>query len=166
MRLLLRRAARGLGRQPVWITVALVLDVVIAVTGILIGPRFNLAGALAVGPLLACARCNGRLTALAAGFALALCALVAAVTGTVSAADQGYHFGAVIVAGGLAVLTAVIRTRREGALIKISERVQHAILRPLPAEIAATSRARGWRRSAAARPCWPSSVSWPSANRA
>src|SRR5437764_773642 len=77
MRLLLRRAARGLGRQPVWITVALVLDVVIAVTGILIGPRFNLTGALAVGPLLACARCNGRLTALAAGFALALCALVA-----------------------------------------------------------------------------------------
>lgn len=40
-----------------------------------------------------------------------------------------------IVAGGLAVLTAVIRTRREGALIKISERVQHAILRPLPAYI-------------------------------
>lgn len=88
MRLLLRRAAKGLGRQPVWITVALVLDVVIAVTGILIGPRFNLTGALAVGPLLACARCNGRLTALAAGFALALCALVAAVTGTVSAATR------------------------------------------------------------------------------
>jgi hypothetical protein len=159
MRLLLRRAARGLGRQPVWITVALVLDVAIAVTGILVGPRFNLTGALAVGPLLACARCNGRLTALAAGLALALCALVAAVTGTVSAADQGYHFGAVIVAGSLAVLIAVIRTRRENALITISERVQHAILRPLPAEI-------GWRRSAAARPCWPSSVSWPSANRA
>jgi phosphoserine phosphatase RsbU/P len=135
MRLLLRRAARGLGRQPVWITVALVLDVAIAVTGILIGPRFNLTGALAVGPLLACARCNGRLTALAAGFALALCALVAGVIGTVSAADEGYHFGAVIVAGALAVLIAVIRTRRESALITISERVQHAILRPLPAEI-------------------------------
>jgi serine phosphatase RsbU (regulator of sigma subunit) len=112
-----------------------VLDVVIAVTGVLVGPRFNLTGALAVGPLLACARCDGRLTALAAGFALALCALVAAVTGTVGAADEGYHFGAVLVAGGLAVLAAVIRTRRENALIKISERVQHAILRPLPAEI-------------------------------
>jgi Stage II sporulation protein E (SpoIIE) len=135
MRLLLRRAARGLGRQPVWITVALVLGVVIADTGILVGPRFNLTGALAVGPLLACARCNGRLTALAAGLALALCALVAEVTGTVSAVGEGYHFGAVIVAGGLAVLIAVIRTRREDALIKISERVQHAILRPLPAEI-------------------------------
>ncbi|HEY2270443.1 MAG TPA: SpoIIE family protein phosphatase, partial [Streptosporangiaceae bacterium] len=111
------------------------LDVAIAVTGILIGPRFNLTGALAVGPLLACARCNGRLTALAAGVALALCALVAGVTGTVSAADEGYHFGAVFVAGVLAVLIAVIRTRRESALITISERVQHAILRPLPAEI-------------------------------
>jgi hypothetical protein len=65
----------------------------------------------AAGPLLACARCNGRLTALAAGVALALCALVAAVTGTVGAADEGCHFGAVLVAGGLAVLAAVIRTR-------------------------------------------------------
>src|SRR5947207_9728871 len=119
MRLLLRRAARGLSQQNAWVMVALVLDVVIAVTGILIGPRFNLAGALAVGPLLACARCNGRLTALAAGVALALCALVAAVTGTVSTAGEGYHFGAVLVAGGLAVLIAVIRTRRENALIKI-----------------------------------------------
>jgi hypothetical protein len=158
MRLLMRRAARGLGRQPVWITVALVLDAALAVTGILTGSRFNLTGALAIGPLLACARCNGRLTALAAGFALALCALVAGVIGTVSAAGEGYHFGAVLVAGVLAVLIAVIRTRRENALITISERVQHAILRPLPAEI-------GWRRSAAARPCWPSSVSWPSASR-
>ena len=59
MRLLLRRAARSLGQQHVWVMVALVLDVVIAVTGILIGTRFNLTGALAVGPLLACARCDG-----------------------------------------------------------------------------------------------------------
>jgi serine phosphatase RsbU (regulator of sigma subunit) len=33
------------------------------------------------------------------------------------------------------VFVAVIRSRREGALVKISERVQHAILRPLPAEL-------------------------------
>ena len=41
----------------------------------------------------------------------------------------------VAVVGTLAVLAAVIRSRRESALIKINERVQHAILRPLPAEL-------------------------------
>src|SRR5690242_16764798 len=82
MRLLLRRATRAMGQQPVWIMIALVLDAVIAVTGILIGPSFNLTGLLAAGPLLACARCTGRVTALVAGYALALCVLVALVTGT------------------------------------------------------------------------------------
>jgi serine phosphatase RsbU (regulator of sigma subunit) len=92
-------------------------------------------GLLAVGPLLACARCNGRMTALAAGFALVLCVVVAAGTGTRYTAMQGYRFGMVAVAGTLAVFAATIRSRREVALIKISERVQHAILRPLPAEL-------------------------------
>jgi len=135
MRLLLRRATRGLGQRHVWIMVALMLDVVIAVTGILTGPQFNLTGFLAVGPLLACARCDGRLTGLAAGFAVVLSGLVGAVTGTIGSAAQAYRVGMVIVAGALAVLAAVIRTRREGTLIKINERVQHAILRPLPAEL-------------------------------
>ena len=75
MRLLLRRAARAMGQQRVWIMIALVLDAAIAVTGVLIGPSFNMAGLLAVGPLLACARCNGRMTALVAGYALADVAL-------------------------------------------------------------------------------------------
>jgi phosphoserine phosphatase RsbU/P len=135
MRLLLRRTARVTGRQPIWIMIALVLDAVIAVTGILIGPSFNMTGLLAVGPLLACARCDGRMTALVAGYALALCALVAAVTGTIASVTEGYRIGMVALAGALAVLAAVIRSRRERALIKISERVQHAILRPLPAEL-------------------------------
>jgi sigma-B regulation protein RsbU (phosphoserine phosphatase) len=43
--------------------------------------------------------------------------------------------GTVAVAGALAVFAATVRSRREGALITISERVQHAILRPLPAEL-------------------------------
>jgi len=115
--------------------IALGVDAVIAVTGILIGPRFNLTGLLAVGPLLACARCNGRMTALAAGYALALCAVVAGVTGTVGSKMEGYRFGMVALAGLLAVFAATVRSRRERALIKISERVQHAILRPLPAEL-------------------------------
>ena len=115
--------------------IALVVDAVIAVAGIFIGPGFNMAGLLAVGPLLACARCNGRMTALVAGYALVLCGLLAAVTGTAGSRTEGYRFGMVAVAGTFAVLAAVIRSRRENALIKISERVQHAILRPLPAEL-------------------------------
>src|SRR5271166_382825 len=122
MRLLLRRAARAMSQQPVWVMIALVLDAVIAVTGVLIGPRFNLAGLLAVGPLVAV-------------YALALCAVLAAVTGTARTAMEGYRFGMVAVVGTLAVFAAVIRSRREGRLIKINERVQHAILRPLPAEL-------------------------------
>ena len=135
MRLLLRRATRVIGKQPVWIMIALATDAVIAVTGILIGARFNITGLLAVGPLLACARCGGRMTALVAGYALALCAVMAGVTGTAATPMEGYRVGMVAVAGALAVLAAEIRSRRESALIKISERVQHAILRPLPAEL-------------------------------
>jgi len=135
MRLLLRRAARGLGQQNAWVMVALVLDVVIAVTGILTGPRFNLTGALAVGPLLACARCDGRLTGLTVGVAAGLAVVVGSVTGTIGTSGQAYRSVMVLVVGALAVLAAVIRTRRENSLIKINERVQHAILRPLPAEL-------------------------------
>ena len=135
MRLLLRRATRAMGQQPVWIMIALVLDAVIAVTGIFVGPGFNVTGLLAVGPLLACARCNGRMTALVAGYALVLCGVVAGVTGTAGSTMEWYRIAMVTVAGALAVLVAVIRSRREEALIKISERVQHAILRPLPAEL-------------------------------
>jgi serine phosphatase RsbU (regulator of sigma subunit) len=124
-----------MGQQPVWMVIALVLDAVIAVTGILIGGSFNLTGLLAVGPLLACARCNGRMTALVAGWALALYAVVAVVTGTTRTTLEGYRFGTVAVVGALAVFAATVRSRREGALITISERVQHAILRPLPAEL-------------------------------
>ena len=78
------------------------VDAVIAVTGILIGGSFNLTGLLAVGPLLACARCNGRMTALVAGWALALYAVVAVITGTTRTTLEGYRFGTVAVAGALA----------------------------------------------------------------
>src|SRR6266568_5600732 len=135
MRLLLRRATRAMGRQPVWIMIALVLDAVIAVTGILRGPVYNMTGLLAAGPLLACARCNGRVTAQVAGYAIALCALVAAVTGTIRVTFEGYRFSTVAVAGIFAIFAATVRSRRESALITISERVQRAILRPLPAEL-------------------------------
>jgi hypothetical protein len=80
-----------MGQQPVWIMIALVLDAATAVTGIFVGPGFNMTGLLAVGPLLACARCNGRMTALVAGYALVLCGVVAGVTGTAGSTMEWYR---------------------------------------------------------------------------
>jgi phosphoserine phosphatase RsbU/P len=113
----------------------LALDTAIAVTGIAIGPSFRLTGLLAVAPLLACARCGGRATALVAGYAAALCLVVAAINGTLGDTVTGYGFAMVIVVGIFAVLIAEIRSRRESRLIRITDRVQRAILRPLPPEL-------------------------------
>src|SRR5579859_3440495 len=150
MRLLLRRATWAMGRQPVWIMTALALDAVIAVTSILTGPVYNMTGLLAAGPLLACARCNGRMTTLVAGYAVALCAIVAAVTGTTRVTFEGYRFSTVAGAGIFAVFAATIRSRRESALIKISERVQRAILRPLPAELGGVALASHYQSATSA----------------
>jgi phosphoserine phosphatase RsbU/P len=114
---------------------ALALDAAIAVTAILIGQRLNLADLLAAGPLLACARCCGRTTAVVAIYAIGLCAIVTLVIGESNAASAGYRFAIVGGAGIFAVFAAVVRSRREIVLIRISERVQRAILRPLPAEL-------------------------------
>ncbi len=135
MSLALRRAWRASGRQPVWLGIVLVLEALIAIAGILIGRGFHLTGPLAAGPLLACARCNGRATALTAGFAIALTALAGVVTGTVRHTLASYQFAMLVGAGVFAVFVAVIRSRREGALIRITDRVQRAVLRPLPAEL-------------------------------
>ena len=107
MGVLVRRAIRATSRPQVWFWMTLVLDAVIAIAGVSIGHSFNLTGLLAAGPLLACARCNGRMTALAAGYAIALCAIVAAVTGTTRTTLEGYRFGTVLVAGAFAVIAAV-----------------------------------------------------------
>ncbi len=113
----------------------LLLDAVIAITAIWVGGAVNVADVLAAGPLLACARCDGRMTALVAAYAVALCGVVTGVHGSSSAASTGYRFAIVGGVGIFAVFAAVIRSRRESSLIRISERVQRAILRPLPAEL-------------------------------
>src|SRR6202167_630046 len=135
MGLLPRRAIRATSRPSIWLALALGLDAIIAVIAILIGRSLNLAELLAAGPLLACARCRGRMTALVAGYAIALCAIVTGVIGASSTSSEGYRFTIVGCAGVFAGFVAVVRTRREGALIRITERFQRAILRPLPAEL-------------------------------
>ena len=113
----------------------LVLDALIAIAGMAIICSLYLTGPLAAGPLLASARCNGRATALVAGFAVALTAIAAAVTGAVRHTLVSYQFVMLFGAGVFAVFVAAIRSRREGALIRITDRVQRAVLRPLPAEL-------------------------------
>src|SRR5260370_37829864 len=104
-----------MGRQPVWIMIALVLDAVISVTGILTGPVYNMTDLLAAGPLLASARCNGRTTALIAGYALALCAIVAAGTGTTPLAFRGFRFSTVASAGVFGIFSPTSPSRRANA---------------------------------------------------
>jgi serine phosphatase RsbU (regulator of sigma subunit) len=112
----------------------LALDAAIAVTGVLVGHGSGFLGLLAAGPLLACARCDGLATALTALYAVVLYVVAAVALGTPAAALGSYRFIMVIVSGVVAVFVAEIRSRREGVLIGINDRVQRAILRPLPAE--------------------------------
>ena len=61
-----RRAVRATSRPSIWLALVLGLDAIVAVIAVLIGRSLNLAELLAVGPLLACARCRGWITALVA----------------------------------------------------------------------------------------------------
>jgi len=135
MSIRLQRLSRSLERQPVWLSMTLALGAVITVVAIVAGSKLNLADLLAATPLLACARCNGRLTALAAVCAIALSAIVGIVYGGPTTGSVAYRFAIVGGAGIFAILAAVMRGRREDTLIRISERVQRAILRPLPSEL-------------------------------
>jgi phosphoserine phosphatase RsbU/P len=134
MSVLLRRATETIGQPSVWLAMVLVLDTAIAITGIVVTRGSGLLGLLAAGPLLASARCGGRATAFASAYAIALCAIAATVAGVAGTTLASYRFIMVIVAGLAAVFVSVIRGRREGALIRINDQVQRAILRPLPAE--------------------------------
>jgi phosphoserine phosphatase RsbU/P len=136
MSVLLRRAWTLIAARPqVWLAAVIVFNTIIAVIGISIGPGFNFTGLLTVGPLLACARCNWRLTTAVAVYSVALCAAVGQVTGQNGVQMQRERIVVVAMIGALAIVVAVIRGRRESKLIRIAERVQRAILRPLPAEL-------------------------------
>jgi phosphoserine phosphatase RsbU/P len=137
---LLRRAwERASGRPAVWLTWVIAIDAVFAVVGLIVGGMYNMTGALAIGPLLACARVGARATAGISVYALALCAIVGAVTGTISTTMQRERLIIVLMVSVLAVIVAFIRARRENRLITIADKVQRAILRPLPAELGGIS---------------------------
>jgi len=114
----------------------IVLETVIALARVFAGHVPGLIGLLAAGPLLACARCSGRATALVALYACALAAVVGAPL---------MMTAMTLVVGVVAVFVSVIRSRREGALIRINDRVQRAILRPLPAEFGGVAFASHYR---------------------
>ena len=134
MGVLLRRATGAIGRPSVWLVLVLVLDAAIAITGIFLAHGSGLLGLLAAGPLLACARCGSRATALVGAYAIALCAIATSAAGVAGSTLASYRFIMIIPASVVAVFVSEIRSRREGALMRINDRVQRAILRPLPAE--------------------------------
>jgi phosphoserine phosphatase RsbU/P len=136
MSVLLRRAwERASGRPAVWLSWVIGIDAVLAVAGTIVGGKYNMSASLSAGPLLACARCGGRATAAISVYALALCAIVGAITGTFGATIQRERLLIVLMVSVLAVIVAFIRARRESRLITIADKVQRAILRPLPAEL-------------------------------
>jgi phosphoserine phosphatase RsbU/P len=133
---LLRRAwLRLSARPPVWLATVLAVNAIIAITGSIIGAGFNLTALLSVGPVLACARCNGRITALVSAYSLVLSFAVGAATHSWGTLLQRERTAVVIMACVLAIVVAEIRGRRETRLIRIADLVQRAILRPLPAEL-------------------------------
>src|SRR6266702_2393572 len=134
MSVLLRRAIRTAGRPPVWLGMAFAFDAAITAMAISSSPSVKMSGLLGVAPLLTCARYGARMTALAVCYALALCAVVTMATNT-PGSGTSWRFGIAAAAGTLAMVVAVTRARRESTLIGISEKVQRAILRPLPAEL-------------------------------
>jgi phosphoserine phosphatase RsbU/P len=140
MGVLLRRAwERASSRPAVWLTWVIAIDTTFAVVGVILGGKYNMTAGLLFGPLLACARCGGRATAAVAVYALALCAIVGETTGTINATIQRERMLVVLMASVLAVIVAIIRERREARLITIADKVQRAILRPLPAELGGIS---------------------------
>jgi sigma-B regulation protein RsbU (phosphoserine phosphatase) len=133
---ILRRTwALATSSSTVWLALVAAIDGVIAIAGIAAGSGLNMTGLLSVGPLLACARTSGRATALVTVYALALCAIVAEISCGIASTTQLDRFLVVLMSGVLAVIVAMIRERREKRLITIADRVQRAILRPLPAEL-------------------------------
>src|SRR6516162_5139541 len=96
---LLRRATGAIGPPSAWLGMVLMLDAAIAVAGVSVAHGSGLLGLLAAGPLLACARCDGRATALVALYAIALCAIAAAVVGLEDSTLASYRFIMIIVAG-------------------------------------------------------------------
>jgi phosphoserine phosphatase RsbU/P len=121
--------------RPVWVGLVLGVDAALAGICILVGQPMYLTGTLALGPLFACARLGWRGTSAVAGYALGLCVVIAAATGARLDSFGGYKAIMVIVVGVIAVLVASIRERRERKLTEVADRVQRALLRPLPAEI-------------------------------
>ena len=136
MGVLLRRVWEHVaGRPAIWLSLVICIEAVLAGIGIAVGKGTNLTGLLSAGPLLACARCNGRVTALVSIYAITLCVIVAEITGAIDTTIQRDRFGMIAMSGVLAVFIAIIRARRENRLITIADQVQRAILRPLPAEL-------------------------------
>jgi phosphoserine phosphatase RsbU/P len=135
MSVLLRRAWRVASGRTAWLVIVLGLEVTLTVASIAVHGQYRLSAFMAIGPLMTCARCNARTTAIMTGCVFVLSAIVKCATLGTPAGSTEYPGFMVLAAGLVALLVALVRDRREARLIRIAENVQRAILRPLPAEL-------------------------------
>lgn len=131
---LLRRIWWTACERSNWLVIVLGLECALTIVSIVTGGHSRIEAGMSLAPLLACARLNVKMTALATGSALALCTVARLITHVGAPDTQQFPLVMVLATGLVAMLVATIRGRRENRLIRIAEGVQRAILRPLPAE--------------------------------
>lgn len=107
---------------------------VLAAVDLLLGTAHSVVGTMTVVPMMACALVDRRATALVSAVSVAVAAGLVVIHPTAPVA-AGTRLAAVTLAAVLADLIAVSRERREsriGALTRVAEVAQKAVLAPIP----------------------------------
>jgi serine phosphatase RsbU (regulator of sigma subunit) len=124
--------------ENIWTAVAIALTAVIAGLDLVVdGGGFG--GVLVLGPVVASIRVSARRTALVAVLAVVAALVVAVVGDQFGELNEAFRLIGVAVVGGVCVVGASWRQRREQAfqrVTQVAEVAQRAILRPIPARVA------------------------------
>lgn len=118
-----------------WLLMCLALTTAIAAADAASGAHVVLAGLLAVGPLLACARLSAARTACVAAYATVLAVALGFLNTGYDTLDGTIRVAVVMVSGGFATFIAWQRTVREQALARVALVAQEAVLGRIPEEI-------------------------------
>jgi sigma-B regulation protein RsbU (phosphoserine phosphatase) len=130
--------------EPVWrpsrraAPLAVTASSGMALLSLLLRHSANLIGYVAIGPLVAAITLGAGMTALIAGYSVAIALLLGVANGTFGTRDHLLRCGLVLTVGGFSTFIAFRRGQRELALLRmtrVAEVAQRAILRPLPAQI-------------------------------
>jgi sigma-B regulation protein RsbU (phosphoserine phosphatase) len=146
-----RGGVEGRRCDRAWLLLALAITTLTALADAAL-QSVTFIGMLISGPLLAAARLPVRPVAGVGGYALVLAVALGAFEDIIGSADHLLRCLIICVGGGFAVLTAAIRTRREGALMRMTQVAhvaQEALLRPLPASVGGIAFAGRYRSATA-----------------